>query len=185
MRQKHKISTLPEARTQQVDSSIFYEVQQHYHREFRTLQHENYEDWLHNYVSEDIHYWMPVLEQRLRKDKRRQPTPDDAAIFNEDYLELKQRIDRLNTGAVWMEDPPSRIRYFMTNLEVYTTDKQDELETFCNVMVIRNRRQVESSQHSIGREDLLKREGSGFRVLKRKLLIDARVTQDKNLYFFS
>jgi hypothetical protein len=36
----------------------------------------------------------------------------------------------------------------------------------------------------LGREDRLRRDGTGFRVVTRKLMLDARVIQDKNLYFF-
>jgi 3-phenylpropionate/cinnamic acid dioxygenase small subunit len=53
-----------------------------------------------------------------------------------------------------------------------------------NVLVYRNRRQLEVTVHTLGREDRLRREGDSFKVCRRKLVLDARVTQDKNLYFF-
>lgn len=166
------------------DPQLTGQVQMHYHREFRCLQEEAYEFWLENFVAKDIHYWMPVIEVRMRKDKRPEPGLDDVSIFDEGYGDLQQRIDRLATGTVWMEDPASRIRYFLTNLEVYKTDDANEFRTYSNLLVVRNRRQLEMTQHSIGREDLIRREGDGFKVFRRKLLLDARVTQDKNLYFF-
>ena len=168
-----------------VSMELHHDICQFYYRESRTLQERRYSDWLEQFVAEDIHYWMPVYELRLARDKRPEPTPDDAAIFNDDYSELKQRVDRMATGQVWMEDPPSRIRYMLTNIEAYQGDKADEFKVYSNLAVYRHRRQMEITQHLIGREDTLRLTSDGLRIARRKLNIDARVTQDKNLYFFA
>lgn len=170
---------------QAVSMELHHEISQFYYLESRTLQERRFPYWLEQFVAEDIHYWMPVYEQRYIRDKRPQPTPDDAAIFNDNYSELKQRVDRLETGQVWMEDPPSKIRYLITNIEAYHSEQADEFQVYCNLAVYRHRRQTEVAQHLIGREDILRKTGSGLRIARRKLNIDARVTQDKNLYFFA
>ena len=46
------------------------------------------------------------------------------------------------------------------------------------------RRQNERAVHTGGREDRLRRDGDGFLVARRKIVLDARVVDDKNLYFF-
>lgn len=178
-------STTNPADLQPVSMELHHEISQFYYLESRTLQERRYPDWLEQFVAEDIHYWMPVYELRLARDKRPEPTPNDAAIFNDDYSELQQRVDRLETGQVWMEDPPSRIRYMITNIEAYQSDKANEFKVYCNLAVYRHRRQMEVTQHLIGREDTLRKTDSGLRIARRKLNIDARVTQDKNLYFFA
>ena len=94
-------------------------IEMHYRAEVRMLQNGQYREWLTGMVAEDIHYWMPIYEQRLIRDRRPDPTPDDAAIYNDDYGELKQRVERLYTGTVWMEDPPSKIRYMVSNVEAF------------------------------------------------------------------
>lgn len=166
-----------------VGPEIHYAIEAHYRAEVRNLQSGRYREWLKEMVAEDVHYWMPIWEQRFSKDKRPDPTPNDAAIYNDDYGELEQRVERLYTSMVWMEDPPSKIRYFITNVEAFDAGN-DEFEVFSNVLVYRNRRQHEVSVHTLAREDMLRKTATGFRVFKRKLLLDARVTQDKNLYFF-
>ena len=168
-----------------VSMEVHHEISQFYYRESRSLQEGRFNDWIEQFVAEDIHYWMPIYELRLMRDKRPAPTPDDAAIYNDNYEELKQRVDRLGTGQVWMEDPPSRIRYLITNIEAYHCEQSDEFQVYCNLAVYRHRRQIEVTQHLIGREDILRRVDNGFRIARRKLNIDARVTQDKNLYFFA
>lgn len=168
-----------------VSLELHHQISQFYYREARTLQDRRYTDWLEQFIAEDIHYWMPICELRLAKDRRSEPTPDDAAIFNDNYDELKLRVGRLETGQVWMEDPPSRIRYMINNIEAFEGEKSDELRVYCNLSIYRHRRQTEETQHRIGREDTLRLTDNGLRVVRRKLLIDARVTQDKNLYFFA
>jgi len=166
-----------------VGMELHHAIVSHYAAEARTLQNQQYRDWFDTFIAEDIHYWMPVYEQRFVRDRRSEPTPDDAAIYNDDYGELRQRVDRLLTGQVWMEDPPSRIRYFVTNVEAFET-RPGEFDAFSNVLVHRNRRQSEVYVHTLGREDKLRRTESGFKVFRRKMILDARVVQDKNLYFF-
>jgi 3-phenylpropionate/cinnamic acid dioxygenase small subunit len=160
------------------------DIEQHYYYEARLLQNDQYREWLEQIVADDIHYWMPVYEQRFARDKRPPPTPNDAAIFNDDYAMLKMRVDRLYTGQVWMEDPPSRIRYAITNVEAFHTPRDDEYQVFCNFTIHRHRRQDQHYVHVGGREDVLRRSGAGFRLARRKIVLDARVVQDKNLYFF-
>lgn len=171
------------APSQAVGMELHHAIVSHYSAEARMLQNQQYREWFDTVIAEDIHYWMPIFEQRFVRDRRPEPTPGDAAIYNDDYAELRQRVERLLTGQVWMEDPPSRIRYFVTNVEAYKT-APDEFEVFSNVLVHRNRRQSEVYVHTLGREDKLRRTPDGFKVFRRKIILDARVVQDKNLYFF-
>lgn len=167
-----------------VSQALHHDISQHYYREVRMFQDRQHREWLAELVAPDIHYWMPVYEQRFVRDRRPPPTPNDAAIYNDDYDELKQRVERLYTGQVWMEDPPSNIRYLITNVEAYHTDKPEEFQCYANICVHRHRRQREGTTHFLGREDLLRRTDNGFQVARRKINLDVRVVQDKNLYFF-
>jgi len=167
-----------------VTQELLHAITQHYYTEARMIQDRQYREWLDQMVARDIHYWMPIFETRLVRDKRPEPTPDDAAYYNDNYDDLKGRVERLYTGMVWMEDPPSRIRFMITNVEAFHTARSDEFETYANIFVVRNRRQMETYEHSLGREDVLRLTDGKFQVTKRKLIVDARVVQDKNLYFF-
>ena len=173
------------ANAPRVSAELQHQIEQHYYTEARMLQNGQFREWLDQLVAPDIHYWLPVYEQRFRRDKRPAPTPDDAAIYNDDFAMLKMRVDRLYTGQVWMEDPPSRIRYSISNVEAYHTDEPGELQVFSNFTIQRHRRQTEHYTHTGGREDLLRQDGTTFRLARRKIDLDARVVQDKNLYFFA
>ncbi len=169
-----------------VSMDLHHQISQHYFLEARMLQNRQYREWLENLVAKDIHYWIPIFENRYSKDKRPEPTPDDPAIYNDNYDELKQRVERLYTGQVWMEDPPSRIRYLITNVEAFqTADNSDEFMVYCNFAIIRHRQLLERTEHVGGREDRLRRTDDGFQLARRKINMDARVTVDKNTYFFA
>jgi 3-phenylpropionate/cinnamic acid dioxygenase small subunit len=168
-----------------VDLALHHEVEQFYFREARLHNQRLARQWLEQMVDPEIHYWLPILEDRYVKDARPAPTPDDPAIYNDDYAALGHRIERLETGLVWMEDPPARVRYFVANVEAFHTDAPDVLGVYCNVHIYRNRRQRDETHHFYGREDLLRRgTDGGLRLYRRKIVLDQRVVLDKNLYLF-
>jgi len=163
---------------------LAYQVEQFYYRESRLMAQRQHRQWLESMVHPDIHYWMPITENRFVKDKRPEPTPADGGIFNDGYADLDDRIKRLETGMVWMEDPPSRIRHLITNVEVYHDDREDHLVVYSNFHVYRNRRQRDETNLIGGREDVLLMEGDDFKIIKRQINLDMRVVLDKNLYVF-
>ena len=167
-----------------VSLELHYAISQHSYTEARMLQNHQYKEWLDEYVADDIHFWMPVIERRYRKDKRPAPGPDDMAIYSDDYSEVKQRVDRMYTGTVWMEDPASSIKYLLTNIEAFHTERQGLFKVYTNVAYIRHRQLVERTEHVGAREDVLRKVGDKFQLVRRKIILDARVTVDKNLYFF-
>lgn len=167
-----------------VSIELHYAISQYSYTEARMLQNHQYKEWLEQCVADDIHFWMPVIERRYRKDKRPKPGPDDMAIYSDDYSEVKQRVDRMYTGTVWMEDPASSIKYLLTNIEAFHTEQDDLFKVYTNVAYLRHRQQIERTEHVGAREDVLRKVGDTFQLARRKIILDARVTVDKNLYFF-
>ena len=43
---------------------------------------------------------------------------DELGLFDEDIRTLTARVARLDTGMAWAEDPPSRTRHVITNIEI-------------------------------------------------------------------
>lgn len=163
----------------------YYDVQRFYFREARLQNRRQARLWLESMVDSEVHYWLPVFEERYIKDPRPAPTIDDPAVYSDGYDDLHHRIERLETGLVWMEDPPGRLRFLVSNIEAYHTGDPAVIGVYCNVHVYRNRRQRDEYHHFYGREDLLRRDQSGaLRLYRRKILLDQRVVLDKNLYLF-
>ncbi len=165
-----------------VGLELYHEIQQLYFREARLFAERRYREWLETFVDREVRYWLPIFEERYRADRK--PPPEfPPAIYDDNYRDLEERIERLETNLVWMEDPPSRIRHLITNLEVYQADQPDQLETFSNFLVSRNRREREQTILVGGREDRLRRGADGWRLLRRKIAVPQRVVLDTNLYY--
>ena len=168
-----------------VSLEVHNEIERFYFREARLQNRADHRQWLDTMVDRDVHYWLPVWEVRFRKDPRPGPSLKDPAIYNDTFDDLDTRIRRMETGLVWMEDPPARIRHMVTNIEPYEGAFPGYYEVYSNVHVYRNRRQRDETNMYAGREDLLRRDSDGkLRLLRRKLDIDQRVVLDKNLNFF-
>jgi hypothetical protein len=50
------------------------------------------------------------------------------ALYDENLDTLERRIARLETGCAWSEDPPSRTRWLITNIEVEPIDIASEID---------------------------------------------------------
>lgn len=162
---------------------LLHEIEHFYYREARLFGNKHYREWLESMVDKGVHYWLPIFEERLRADRK--PAPQfPPFVYDDIYTDLDERIKRLETNLVWMEDPPTRIRHLVTNIEAYCTQDADEFESYSNFLVCRNRREREETILVGGREDLLARRGSDLRLLRRKIIISQRVVMDTNLYFF-
>src|SRR6516162_1268728 len=73
-------------------------------------------------VARSLHRRCPLLhaapQECLASQAQRELTPlGDLAILEEDRRYLEMRVARLDTGMAWAEDPPSRTRHLIGNLE--------------------------------------------------------------------
>ncbi|MSR13581.1 MAG: 3-phenylpropionate/cinnamic acid dioxygenase subunit beta [Gammaproteobacteria bacterium] len=167
-----------------VPLDLYFEVQTFLFREARYLDDEQFRPWL-ALLTEDIHYWLPIRENRFRKDRRPPPTPaDSASVYNDDLSDLTDRVARFETGFAWVEDPPSRIRRLVTNIEAETTARDDELAVYSNILLYRNRRQDEEAWFVAARRDRLRWVDGTWRLAKRHIVFDQHVILDDNLSVF-
>ena len=58
----------------------------------------------------------------------------------------------------WAEDPPSRTRHLITNIEVVAGDTADELRVYSNFLVYRTRAETEEEFFVGSRDDVLRRQ---------------------------
>jgi benzoate/toluate 1,2-dioxygenase beta subunit len=86
-------------------------------REARLLDQLRYEDWLTLFARECA-YWVPTTPNA--GDPRR-----EVAITFDDRRRLEDRIFRLRTGYAWSQAPASRTVRLVTNVEVFSTGRDD------------------------------------------------------------
>lgn len=167
-----------------VPADVLHEIERFYYLEARLFAQKRYRDWLEGMVDKEIHYYLPIVEERYKKD-RRPPEEFPPAIFDDDYTDLDERIKRLETGLVWTEDPPSRLLHLITNIDAYSNDHNpQEFESYSNFMISRHRREREESLFVGEREDWLVRRAGHFKLVRRKIILPQRVIAHTNLYLF-
>jgi 3-phenylpropionate/cinnamic acid dioxygenase small subunit len=142
-----------------------------------------YEEWL-ELLTDDIRYWMPVRVTTARNAGF--DTLPGMSHFDEDLYSLRKRVTRFQTEHAWTEDPPSRLRHFVTNVRTFATERDTELRVESYVLVFRSRGDVrEPALLSAGRADLLRRGDDGqLRLARRRIEADESVLRMQNLAIF-
>lgn len=163
------------------------EVAQFLAREARLLDEERYEAWLELFT-EDTHYWVPGIENRSRRDLRDRPATadtDHAAYFDDTLESLRQRVLRFTAPTAWAEDPPTRHLHVVSNIEVDTTARPDEI--LVRSVFVNYRGQGEADQATLygRREDLLRRGDDGrLRIARRHVTLRHNILPAKNINTF-
>jgi len=149
------------------------------------LDAQQYELWLDT-LTDDIRYVMPVRVTTARGAGF--DTSPGMAHFDEDKYSLSQRVARFATEHAWTEDPPSRLRHFITNVRTFATDPIEgvaHLKVESAELLFRSRGDVnESALVSCGRQDVLRRCGSSWKLAHRKIIADESVLRMQNLAVF-
>ncbi|ORW40810.1 3-phenylpropionate dioxygenase [Mycobacterium paraense] len=145
------------------------------------LDAQDYDAWLDT-LTDDIRYVMPVRVTTARGAGF--DTSPGMAHFDEDKYSLTQRVARFATEHAWTEDPPSRLRHFITNVRTFVED-DTHLAVESAELLFRSRGDVnESALVSCGREDLLRRCGDRWKLARRTILVDESVLRMQNLAVF-
>jgi 3-phenylpropionate/cinnamic acid dioxygenase small subunit len=174
----------------------FREIEQFLYREARLLDERRFHEWL-DLLTDDVRYWMATRANRYPRsskaiailDPARLPNDDSAeeealAILDEDKATLSGRVARLETGMAWAEDPPSRTRHFIANIELSPVGSAAEIEVHCNVIVYKSRSETEQDFYVGARRDLLRRVGDTWKIARRKVILDQNVLLAKNVSIF-
>jgi ethylbenzene dioxygenase beta subunit len=163
--------------------SVLLAIERFYRREARLLDAERYDEW-YALLADDLFYWMPLRENRFRRDRRADIDPDNMAFFDERKADIAVRLGRLASKLVWTEDPPTRHVYVVTNVEAFETDIAGDYECHSAFVQYRNRAEHDESTLIGRRRDILRADGAGFQVARRLILLPQSVLLTKNLTAF-
>lgn len=152
--------------------------------ECELLDDYNEREWLTTMVSPDIVYQVPVRETVERA--RGKGFTASTFHLNETLGSLNSRVARGETKYAWAEDPPSRVRHFVSNVRVRAHEESDDLlKVKSNVLIYRTRQEQTVPQLLSGeRDDVLRRENGEWRLLKRVVYLDLTVIGTHNLSLF-
>jgi biphenyl 2,3-dioxygenase beta subunit len=183
-------------RQSMMSKSLIRDVEQFLYQEARLLDNRQFHRWLELFT-DDARYWMPMRSNRYpisskaitildgsRYEEGELFKEGDLAIFDESKDSLRRRIERLDTGMAWAEDPPSRTRHFISNIEVHPGDMESELKVYSNFIMYRTRGETEQDFYVGSREDTLRKVGGAWRIAHRRIILDQNVLLAKNVSNF-
>ncbi len=175
---------------------IVREVEQFLYREARLLDERRFHEWL-KLFTDDVRYWMGARTNRYPRSSKAiailspnryveddHTREDELSILDETKETLAGRVARLDTGMAWAEDPPSRTRHMITNIEVAPGDTASEIKVYSNFVVYRSRAESEEDFYVGGRQDVLRRVDGAWKIARRKLTLDQNVLSAKNVSIF-
>lgn len=170
-------------------------VAQFLYREARLLDDRQFRDW-YELLADDVKYWMPLRSSRFEKGTRaikavagHDVQPDitnerEMAFLDETKTSLRMRIERIETGMAWAEEPASRTRHMITNVEVAEADAQGMLTVYSNFAVFRSHLDIEEDCIVGQRKDLLRPHGDSWQIAKRTIVLIHNVVGAKNMSMF-
>ena len=137
------------------------QVEQFLFREAQLMDEHRFDEWLALW-SDPALYWVPSNRDEL--DPRR-----EVSLIYDDRVRLQLRIARLKSGFAHAQQPRSRMRRLISNIEVEETEK-GEIVAHSNFLLAELRR---------GKQDLfagrsthrLRPDNGSFKLVSKKVLL--------------
>ena len=167
-----------------VGSADYNAIAEWLYREAAMLDRGDFAGWL-GLMAPDIAYEMPTRQSVYPKDGEGFTT--SFGFFADNYSSLETRVKRLATDQAWAEQPGSRTRHIVSNLLVDALDDGPgggEFLATSAFLVTRIRSDLPYDLFTGERRDVLRRDGDGFLLARRTLLLDQTVLKSYNLSIF-
>lgn len=162
-----------------VGSELQHRIEQFLYHEAALLDRFAMEEWL-SLLSDDLVLKVPIRSDRGPGSDR--PTFSDETYYLHNDIEmLRERVDKLSKEYAWSENPRSRVRHHIGNVQV--NDRGDgEYDVWNTQLVYRS--QGDSADYkllSAQRETTLRASADGFTIVDRTVYLDHSVLPTKNL----
>jgi 3-phenylpropionate/cinnamic acid dioxygenase small subunit len=164
------------------DDPVYAEVFDFLVDEALLLDHDRIDEWL-ELLAEDLLYRLCVRQTV----NRAQGLGIDPLMgyFDDDHATMQRRIQRLHSLSAYAEDPPSRVRRFVTNVRLHAAEDADEYAVTSYLLVLRSRWDSPDYEFiSVERNDLLRRRDASFQIARRIMYPDQSVLGTTNLAIF-
>ena len=95
-------------------------IEEFYYREADLLDERRFREWL-DMLADDLVYFMPVRRnvkygEHAASENTRQG--EDISWFDEDKWTLQKRVEQIETGVHFAEEPLSRVAHMVSNIRV-------------------------------------------------------------------
>ncbi|MBI3247806.1 MAG: aromatic-ring-hydroxylating dioxygenase subunit beta [Deltaproteobacteria bacterium] len=138
-----------------------HHIENFLYREARLMDENAYDDWLALWA-DDVLYWVPANDDDIDPQRH-------VSIVYEDKTRLEDRIARLKSGAAYAQDPKSRLRRVIANIEIEEGDN-GEVTVYSNFNLTELRR---SQQRTFAGRTIhkLRPHDASFRITYKKVLL--------------
>jgi len=157
--------------------ALWQELESFYRAEVLLLQDRRYRDWLET-MDPAISYRVPVTTSTLDGLVTRE---DELGYYDEDLELLKARVAKLESKQSWVEQPPSRLRYFVQVVDAHRDG--GTVVARSNLLLLQYRWNMEQ-QFSGERTDVLVSLDGSFRLRERRVVLDRQVLGKQGLSVF-
>lgn len=159
------------------------EITQALYDEAELLDEGRLREWL-GMLTDDIVYQVPV---RIHKEQtgatRVTGVQADSYHLDENRTSLLMRVERVETGFAWAEEPPSRIRHIVSNVRVRNRDDGD-LDVRSYVLVYRSRwDRPDYDIMTAERRDVFRDVDGTWKLARRFVVLDNTTVPMLNLSF--
>lgn len=158
-----------------------WEIEQFLYAEAALLDERRIDEWL-TLMADDVQYRMPVVTN-LQPGGTPMPGHESFGHFEDSKESLRIRVKRLNTGLVPAENPPARMRRFVSNVRITDISASGEHEVQCLFILKRTRLDWQLDLFHGARTDVLRRADTplGWQVARRTIYIDQSLVPSYNL----
>ncbi len=130
--------------------------------EARLADESRYDEWLALWT-EDACYWVPANSDDYDPNAR-------VSIIYDDHGALQDRIARLKSGAAWAQEPQSRMRRSVTNIELGAPDGSDDIRVLSN-FVLGELRRGRQTVYFAQQRHRLRQTAGGLRMAAKTILL--------------
>lgn len=166
------------------------EIESTLYEEAELLDTRRYGEWL-GFLAEDVVYFMPMKRNvrfGLHEQDENTRFGKDISWFEEDKWTLSKRVEQIQTGVHWAEEPLSRITHIVTNIQLVSVapdaERAAEVVARSRFFIYQNRVQYETAMFVGRRTDALRREDGRWKLARREIQLDQNVLLAKNLTVF-
>jgi 3-phenylpropionate/cinnamic acid dioxygenase small subunit len=132
-------------------------------REARLADENRYDEWLSLWHEEEAVYWVPANKDDY--DPRRH-----VSIIYDRWERLQARVDRLKSGAAWSQEPQSRMRRIVSNVEIDDIRADGVIVVRSNFVLGELRRELQTAYFA-AQEHHLRPVGSGLKMSLKKVML--------------
>ncbi len=135
-------------------------IERFLYREARLMDAHAYEEWLALW-DETASYWIPCNDDDYDFQTR-------VSLVHENYEGLEDRIARLTSGAVYAQEPKSRLSRVVSNVEIAQAGDDILVESTFNLTASRKSR-IDIIAGRVWHK--LRPVGDDFRILSKKVIL--------------